>query len=145
MSTNTNILVLGPFENLADAQKAVRDAKASSPGQPITVMIAEGEYFVDQTLCFGPDDSGTPDAPVTFKAAGAVRLTGALAPKACVPLKESDIPDDVKRAVPEPSQSRVVVFDIPRINPDVSIKTRPHQLGHRGWHCGLHIRYSGSP
>ena len=71
-------------------------------------MIAEGEYFVDQTLSFGPDDSGTPDAPVTFKAAGAVRLTGALAPKACVPLKESDIPDDVKRAVPEPSQGRVL-------------------------------------
>ena len=124
MSTNTNIPVLGPFENLADAQKAVRDAKASSPGQPITVMIAEGEYFVDQTLSFGPDDSGTPDAPVTFKALGAVRLTGALAPKACVPLKESDIPDDVKRAVPEPSQSRVVVLDMPRINPERLVRIK---------------------
>ena len=75
MSTNENILVLGPFEDLADAQKAVRDAKASSPGQPITAMIAEGEYFVDQTLRFGPHDSGTPDAPVTYKAEGAVRCS----------------------------------------------------------------------
>lgn len=57
---------LAPFKTLARAQAAVR---ALQPiGKPITVWVRGGTYYLDRPLVFGPEDSGSAKAPVTYSA-----------------------------------------------------------------------------
>lgn len=72
---------LRPFATLARAQVAVRELKRSSAASPITVQLAAGTYRLTTALAFSPEDSGRPDAPITYAAApGAmVRLVGSVA------------------------------------------------------------------
>ena len=59
----------GPFATLARARDAVREVKTTGAVQePITVMVRGGKYYLDRTLILGPEDSGTQDSPVTFRA-----------------------------------------------------------------------------
>ena len=113
MPTETTGIVLGPFDNWANAQKSARLVREESPGQPITVLIAAGEYEWNESLAFGPEDSGTADAPIVYKADGDVRLTGARKPDRCVLLSESGLPEDVINLIPESSRDRMMVIDIP--------------------------------
>ena len=57
-----------PFATLARAQRAVRDDPDRGK-KPITVVISQGTYYLDATLVFTPDDSGSAKAPVTYTAA----------------------------------------------------------------------------
>lgn len=57
---------------LEKARESVRAAKKAHPGRPVTVTLAPGEYVVDATFVLGPEDSGTPEAPVTWRGKGAV-------------------------------------------------------------------------
>jgi len=59
----------GPFRTIARARDAVRETKgrAGKVG-PFTVLIRGGTYRLRKTLVFGPQDSGAPDAPITFAA-----------------------------------------------------------------------------
>ncbi len=76
----------GPFATLPRAQQAVRELKASQPkrAKPIVVLLRGGTYFLDETLVFKPEDSGTAKAPVIYAASpkeqplisGGVRLVG---------------------------------------------------------------------
>jgi hypothetical protein len=73
----------GPFATLARAQQAVRAARDSATG-PRIVTVRGSRYELTAPLVFGPEDSGTADKPVTWRAAenetpvisGGVRLTG---------------------------------------------------------------------
>ena len=56
-----------PFETLARAKEAVKAAKQRGK-KPITVLVGEGTYYQVQPVTFGPADSGTADAPVTWLA-----------------------------------------------------------------------------
>jgi len=47
----------GPFATPAKARDAVRRYIADMQSD-IVVMIREGSYFIDQTISFGPEDSG---------------------------------------------------------------------------------------
>lgn len=58
-----------PFATLSRAQKAVREAKQSA-GTPISVLVRGGTYYLQESLTFGPDDSGTPSAPITYSPFG---------------------------------------------------------------------------
>jgi hypothetical protein len=55
-----------PFKSLARAQEAVRTRNAS--GKPVTLWLRGGTYFLTAPLVFGPEDSGTAKAPVTWAA-----------------------------------------------------------------------------
>ena len=57
-----------PFATLDAAQNAVRDAKKSEVNRPIEVIIREGVYYLQQTLEFKPEDSGTKEFPITWRA-----------------------------------------------------------------------------
>ena len=59
----------GPAASLAGAREAVRRARSAAPGRPVRVVIAEGVYSMAEPVVFGPQDSGTPDAPITYEAA----------------------------------------------------------------------------
>jgi hypothetical protein len=54
-----------PFATLLRAQSAVRDSKKRSR-QPIWVIVRGGTYHLPQPLVFGPEDTGTDDAPITY-------------------------------------------------------------------------------
>lgn len=68
-----------PFATLARAQTAVRELKQTAPGA-ITIELAAGTYHLAAPLRLTAEDSGRPDAPITWTAApGAeVRLTGSV-------------------------------------------------------------------
>ena len=74
----------GPLRTVFRAQRAVREERAKRPASPCEVQIRGGTHFLYDTLVFEPDDSGTPDAPVTYRAfpaerpilSGGRRITG---------------------------------------------------------------------
>jgi parallel beta-helix repeat protein len=57
----------GPFRSPARARDAVRQIKGHSTG-PLTVSIHGGVYQLSEPLVFGPQDSGSTDAPVVYAA-----------------------------------------------------------------------------
>lgn len=59
----------GPFATLARARDAIRALKRSGHlEQPVYIFLREGTYFLDDTLTFTPEDSGTASFPVTYAA-----------------------------------------------------------------------------
>ena len=73
----------GPVATLERARQLVRARIAKGLKEPITVQIRGGEYELDKTVVFGPEDSGTATCPITYQAypgekpvfTGAKRLT----------------------------------------------------------------------
>ncbi|WP_231954359.1 PDZ domain-containing protein [Pirellulimonas nuda] len=71
-----------PFQTLEKAKAMVRAALPSAT-QPIQVWVRGGTYYLAQPLAFGPEDSGTAKAPVSYSGyanetavlSGAIRLT----------------------------------------------------------------------
>ena len=68
----------GPFATLQRAQKAVRELKAKGMVQPIEVVVRQGTYYLVEPLVFTPEDSGSDQAPITYRAErlGKVILSG---------------------------------------------------------------------
>jgi len=59
----------GPFATVLRARDAIREMKArQSLSGTVTVMVRGGTYFLDNTLVFGQEDSGTKDCPITYMA-----------------------------------------------------------------------------
>ncbi len=56
-----------PFATPARARDVVRKAKKTAR-EPITVYLRGGTYYLHETLVFGPKDSGTAEAPITYAA-----------------------------------------------------------------------------
>jgi hypothetical protein len=57
-----------PFLTLERARDAIRALKAESPDKPITVLIRGGTHRLEQSVVFSGRDSGSADAPITYKA-----------------------------------------------------------------------------
>ena len=64
-----------PFATLKRAQKAVRTSRTRIPEASVTVMVRRGTYYLDATLAFGPEDSGTQNAPVVYRAYPGEKVT----------------------------------------------------------------------
>ena len=59
----------GPLATLEGARSRVRQIRGlGTVKEPITVVFAAGEYGLDKPVVFGPEDSGTPESPVTYTA-----------------------------------------------------------------------------
>jgi hypothetical protein len=58
-----------PVATLPRAQSLVRARIKSGLDQPLEVVFAEGVYHLDETLELRPQDSGTAECPVTWRAA----------------------------------------------------------------------------
>ena len=58
-----------PFRTFEGAQRAVRTVLKEQPGRKVTVLFKGGEYPVERPVCLTAEDSGTPDAPVVYRAA----------------------------------------------------------------------------
>ena len=59
-----------PFATLKQARDAIRELKKKrgSLKKPVTVIVREGTYYLNEPLVFEPEDSGTARAPITYKA-----------------------------------------------------------------------------
>lgn len=57
-----------PFATLHRAQSAVREYRRAHPHEPVTVMVRKGTYYLERTLAFTPEDSGSAEAPVVYTA-----------------------------------------------------------------------------
>lgn len=68
-SDANNGSIIAPFASFEAAQHAVREFKKSFPNTPVEVIVRGGIYYLGQTIEFTPEDSGTPTAPVIWKAA----------------------------------------------------------------------------
>lgn len=76
----------GPFASIRRAQEALRSLKQGKPKGKgaLVVILRGGMYYLEKPLEFTPDDSGSADAPVVYRAypgegpvlSGGVRLTG---------------------------------------------------------------------
>ncbi len=58
----------GPLATLNAARIKVRKYISEGLSGPVTVWIRGGEYVLDSTIVFGPEDSGTKDYPVYYRA-----------------------------------------------------------------------------
>ena len=58
-----------PFATLRAAKIAVRNAKRAGLDKPVEVIIRGGVYYMDETLELNAEDSGSEEAPVTWRAA----------------------------------------------------------------------------
>ena len=54
-----------PFATIQRAQKAVRNVAGT---EPVTVNLRRGTYYLAEPVVFTPEDSGTQDNPVVYKA-----------------------------------------------------------------------------
>jgi len=60
----------GPLASLKGARDAIRLLKADGPlKQPVEVVVADGVYPVGEAVVFTPEDSGTEQCPITYRAA----------------------------------------------------------------------------
>jgi hypothetical protein len=65
----------GPFATVTRARDAVRALlKTNAEPRPISIVLRGGTYYLDSTLDFGPEDSGTQQAPVVYTAAPGERV-----------------------------------------------------------------------
>lgn len=58
-----------PFATLQAAQNAIRNDKSKGLKAPVEVIIMGGVYYLDEILELNPEDSGTEETPVTWRAA----------------------------------------------------------------------------
>ena len=60
----------GPLATLVGARDAVRKLRQRGrPSEPVRVLVADGTYFLRDTLVLTPQDSGTTTCPITYEAA----------------------------------------------------------------------------
>jgi Right handed beta helix region len=65
-----------PYQTIVAARDAIRQLRANGKLQgPVTVEIEGGVYLLDDALVFTPEDSGSPDAPVTYESAPGQKVT----------------------------------------------------------------------
>lgn len=58
-------LPLASLEGAVDKLRVLRKTQAFD--EPVEVILDDGEYFVTEPVVFGPEDSGTEEAPVVFR------------------------------------------------------------------------------
>ena len=63
-----------PFATLIAARDAIRRLKRDGPKAPVEVIVQAGTYYLAEPLAFGPQDSGTQEYPITYKAADGAKV-----------------------------------------------------------------------
>ena len=117
-----------PFATLRRVQEEVRRVirEKGLPGKGIVVFMREGRYFMEDTISFGSEDSGTEESPVVYRSypGEEVRIIGG---KTVNNFKPVDAPDILRR-LPAESRDRVRVADLKELG-----ITEYGQLRNRGF------------
>ncbi|MGN0846487.1 MAG: hypothetical protein ACI4RA_03790, partial [Kiritimatiellia bacterium] len=117
-----------PWRTAAEAVRGLRAARAGGavkPGERVELRFQPGDYFVDGGLKLTRADSGTPEAPVVWRSAGAARarLTGGVRVPAALFRKVED--PAVLARLPEEARGRVYVADISAVAPQTIPEMAP--------------------
>ncbi|HDS74886.1 MAG TPA: right-handed parallel beta-helix repeat-containing protein, partial [Firmicutes bacterium] len=66
-----------PFRTLAHARDMIRHARTAGIPSPngVTVWLHDGRHELDETFVLGPEDSGTPNAPIIYRALPGANVT----------------------------------------------------------------------
>ena len=114
-------------EAARDAVRAerARRAAAGDGDLPVEVVFADGVYRIDRPLELTAADSGTPEAPVVWRAAnrGKAVFTGGT-PLSWCPLSD----ENVRALLPEAARGNVLVADVPGAGPLPSFLNGSHFL-----------------
>ena len=100
-----------PFATIERAQQELRKIKTEGfPQKGISVYLRGGEYFIEDTITFSEEDSGTDSAPVVFRAyQGEVpRIIGGKRVKDFKPVTDKKILD----RLPVTARNKVFVADL---------------------------------
>lgn len=101
-----------PFSRLQQARDALRQRRREGPLGPVTVWLRGGTYAFLESFVLTAEDSGTPDAPVMYRAwpGEEVRLSGGLPldPAAFGPMADPDLANRLAPGVRE----RLVQIDL---------------------------------
>ncbi len=99
-----------PLATLAGARDRVRQVKAQSPDEPIHVAFAAGTYALSEPVQFTGNDSGSEQAPISYRAwpAAKIRFTGGVPVRDWKPVTDQAVLD----RLPEASRSQVRVADL---------------------------------
>ena len=134
-----------PFATLARARDAIRVLKAGAGIQePVTVFVRQGSYALPETLTLGKDDSGTPTAPIVYRAypnekpvlLGGRNITGFTAHR------QEVLKADVSALGIEEAGIRVLVFDGQRQELARYPNSNPQAVGGGDWAYVDGTRYS---
>jgi parallel beta-helix repeat protein len=129
----------GPLASLSSTRDAIRLRRRDGDLQAVKVLVRGGTYFLDEPLVFGPEDSGTRDAPIIYSAypherpviSGGRKVGGwhaeGRAWKANSPAKIKQLFIDGRRA----QRARMPRYGFFRID-GPSSQTKPFSLHYRG-------------
>lgn len=102
----------GPLATLRAARDAIRSLRkgGKGPSGPVTVWIAQGEYFAGEGLDLTAADSGAAGAPVVYRAAkdANVRITGGKAVAGWSPVTDAA----ALARLPQEARDKVVQADL---------------------------------
>ncbi|HEX7476550.1 MAG TPA: PDZ domain-containing protein [Polyangiales bacterium] len=108
-----------PLKTIAAAQTAAR-AHPNHGKAPLTVAVLPGTYYVGKTIVFGAADSGTKDAPVTFRGFGTPTLSGGVS----LSLTWSPYKNDILQANVPANVSSGLSFDVLFLNGQRQVMAR---------------------
>ena len=63
-----------PFATFGAARDAIRKLKRDGLKTPVEVIVQAGTYHMAEPLTFSPEDSGTQQCPITYKAADGAKV-----------------------------------------------------------------------
>jgi len=103
-----------PYGTLEAARDRIRSLKASDGGvlrRPVIVELADGEYPIGAAFCLDERDSGSPSAPIVYRAAhrGKARLWGGID----LVWRKPAADDPCLRLIPASVRGKVAVADLP--------------------------------
>ncbi|MGB7328027.1 MAG: discoidin domain-containing protein [Rubripirellula sp.] len=90
-----------PLASIAAAQARVRAFKQANTGEAVTVCLRGGKYYLTEPVVFTPNDSGTAEGPITYKAyknevpqvLGGVKLDNLKWEKSCDNVFKTKVPE----------------------------------------------------
>ena len=119
-----------PFATPERARDAIRALRAERglPRGGVEVRLAPGEYSVGRTFSLTADDSGTQDAPITYRSdpKGAARLTGGVSLRGFRPVRD----EAVLARLPEEARGKVMAVDLLAQGITDFGELKPHGMSH---------------
>ena len=133
-----------PFATLARARDAIRAIRAQGlPPGGVAVNVVPGTYRLTESLHFGPEDSGTADAPIVWRATepGKVSLSGGQAVAGLTPVTDATI----LARLPAEARGKVCQVDLKAAGITDFGEMKPRGFGHGGGYPALEVFANGEP
>ncbi|MCX7599274.1 MAG: LamG domain-containing protein, partial [Armatimonadetes bacterium] len=119
-----------PFATLEKARDAIRALRAEKglPKGGIEVVLGAGEYRIGRTFALTGEDSGTQDAPITYRSGpeGAAKLTGGVSVRGFQPVRDQAI----LARLPEEARGKVMAVDLTALGITDLGEMKPHGMSH---------------